>query len=285
MKNRIITFVLISYAISWLIWLPNVLYRQFGIGYYLPWLHFFGGLGPFLGAIITTFIFSKSIGVKKFFQEKYRLPKLKWFLVGIVMPVVIALVAYLSLGIFTNNWIQLSDIGLNVKVPTESALVVWIIWLFFYGFGEEGGWRGLLFPEFTQKYNALTSAIFVSLIWASWHLPLFFYDKDFMSYGMGGTVGWVVGLMFGSVMLAWLAKQSKWILWPVIFWHGTFNLFTAGDRTGYSFAAIVSTLVMVIVVWIVWQYGVNLDKPKKHLLTKKNVPPNSAEPGEPAKAG
>jgi membrane protease YdiL (CAAX protease family) len=150
------------------------------------------------------------------------LPELKWFLVGIGMPIVFGLMTYVSLGIFTNNWISLSDIGLNVKVPTNSALVVWITWLFFFGFGEESGWRGLLFPELNKKYNGLVSA-----------------------------------------MLAWLVKQSKWNLWSVIFWHGTFNLFTAGDRVGYSFAAIVSTLVMVVVVGIVWKYG-------KDLVIKEN---------------
>jgi uncharacterized protein len=263
-KNGIVLFVVLSCSISWLIWLPNVLDKHFNVGWgHSDWLHILGGLGPLVGAIVITFIFDKWTGVKKFFREKYRWPSLKWFLVGFGMPIAFFVVAYLWLGIFNHNWIRLSEVGLNAKVPIASTIGVWLIWLIFYGIGEESGWRGFLLFELTKKYDALISAIFVALIWATWHLPIFLYDKDFMAYGLGGTIGWVVGLMFGSVLLGWLVKRSQWILWPVIFWHGTFNLFTAGDRIGSTVPAFVSTLVLVIVVWIVWRYGKNLDTSKK----------------------
>lgn len=66
MNNRkIIVFILISFGISWSIWLPNVLSHNFQIGWeHSDWLHILGGLGPFLGVIITTFIFDNSQGVK-----------------------------------------------------------------------------------------------------------------------------------------------------------------------------------------------------------------------------
>jgi hypothetical protein len=85
-QKKIIIYVCSAYGISWLIWLPNVLYRQFDIGKgadlqkadlqpnvlyrqfdigsYSLGLHI---LGPFLGAVITAFILGKGIGVKKFF--------------------------------------------------------------------------------------------------------------------------------------------------------------------------------------------------------------------------
>jgi len=263
MKSRIVTFFAISYSISWLIWLPNILSYQFHIGYHSNWLHIFGGLGPLFGAIITTLIFDKWTGVKNFFREKYRLPSMKWLLVGFGMPVLFFLIVYLWLGLSADNWMMLSDVGLNAKILTSSSFVVWLVWLLFYGIGEESGWRGFLFPELAKKYNALTSAIFVALVWAPWHLPIFFYDKDFMAFGLGGTIGWVVGLMFGSVLLGWLVKQSKWILWPVIFWHATFNLFTAGDRLGFIVPAFVSTMVMIAVIGIVWKYGKDLEIKEK----------------------
>ena len=263
MKHRIITFIIISYAISWLIWLPNVLAYNFNIGHHSDWLHLFGGLGPLFGAIITTLIFDKWIGVKKIFQEKYKLPSMRWLLVGFGMPILFFLIVYLWLGLSAGNWIILSYVGLNAKILTSSSFIVWLVWLLFYGIGEESGWRGFLFPEFSKKYNALTATIFISLIWATWHLPIFFYDKDFMAFGLGGTIGWVVGLMFGSVLLGWLVKQSKGILWPVIFWHATFNFFTAGDRLGFPVPAFVSTMVMISVIGIIWKYGKDLEIKEK----------------------
>lgn len=258
-KKKMLTYILLTYGISWLIWLPNVLSKQFNV----PWghsnlLHILGGLGPFLGAVIATYVFDNSEGLKNFFRQKYSFPSLKWLFIGIGTPVLFALIAYFLLGIFTGNWINLSDIGLNSKIPTENPIIVWIIWIVFYGFGEKSGWRGLLLPELSRKNNTLASAIVVSIVWATWHLPVFFYDKDFMALGIGGTIGWVIGLMFGSVLLSWLAKHSKWILWPVILWHGTFNLFTASDGIDSVFPALVSTLVMINVIWIVVKYGKTL---------------------------
>jgi len=58
-KKKLITFVVIAYGISWLIWLPNVLAAHFNVKWeHSNWLHIAGGLGPFLSAIITTGIVS-----------------------------------------------------------------------------------------------------------------------------------------------------------------------------------------------------------------------------------
>ena len=263
--KKIITYIALTYGISWLIWLPNVLAKNFIVSWkHSDWLHLLGGLGPMLGAIITKFIFEKRAGVKNFFREKYQLPSLKWLLIGFGMPVLFFFVAYLLQGLTAGNWIIFSQVGINAKVATTSGIIVWLSWFLFYGIGEESGWRGLLFPELAKKFDALTSAFFVALVWAPWHLPIFFYDKDFLAFGIGGTIGWVVGLMFGSVLLGWLVKQSKWCLWPVIFWHATFNLFTAGDRIGSTVPAIVSSLVMIAVIGVVWKYGKNLDSLKNN---------------------
>lgn len=69
-KNKLITFVVLAYGISWLIWLPNVLAHNFDVGWqFSNWLHIAGGLGPFLSAVITTSIFDKKAGVTHYFTE------------------------------------------------------------------------------------------------------------------------------------------------------------------------------------------------------------------------
>jgi hypothetical protein len=81
------------------------------------------------------------------------------------------------------------------------------------------------------------------------------YDKDLGSMSFGGTIGWLIGLIFGSLIFGWLVKQSSWNLWPVILWHRTFNFFTASDRIGYVYPAVISTLVILISIWIGIIYG------------------------------
>jgi membrane protease YdiL (CAAX protease family) len=260
-KKKLITFVAFAYGISWLIWLPNVLVHNFDVSWeFSNWLHIAGGLGPFLGAVITTFIFDKKVGGVGYFKDKlFTLPDVRWALVGFGMPVVFFLIAWLIIGIFTGEWTAFSKLGLNSKLPTTNPALIWLTWCFFYGLGEEGGWRGFLFPEFIKSFQARIATLYVALIWAPWHLPVFFYDKDLSTMGWFGTIGWVVGLVFGSLLLGWLVKQAKFNLWPVIFWHGTFNFFTVSDQIDPMYPSLMSALVIAIVLWIARRYGENLN--------------------------
>jgi len=40
--------------------------------------------------------------------------------------------------------------------------------------GEELGWRGFLLPELQRSVSAFNSSLIIGIIWASWHIPLFF---------------------------------------------------------------------------------------------------------------
>ncbi len=259
-KKRIITFILITYTISWMIWMPNLLNYHFNIGNsHSNWLHILGGLGPLLGAIITILIFDKTEGLKTYFKERFlTITNPKWILIGLFMPTTFFFIAYFLIALFSREWTQLSLIGLNSKVPYTNTLIIWILWCFFYGFGEEGGWRGYLFPELTKKYKTRISTFYTALIWATWHLPLLFYDKNFISMGIGGTIGWLIGLIFGSLLLGWLTKQSNWSLWPAILFHGTFNLFTTSENLNPLLPALMRMMVIIVALGRARKYGEDL---------------------------
>jgi membrane protease YdiL (CAAX protease family) len=263
-KKRILIFVILSYGISWLIWMPNVLARHFDVGWgFSSWRHIAGGLGPFLAALTTTFVFDRGAGVRGYFREKLlRAPDPKWIVIGLGMPILFFVIADLILGLAAREWVNLPSLGLNTKLPIGNPLLIWIAWCVFYGLGEEGGWRGFLFPEFTKRYKARVSTLYVAFIWAGWHLPVFFYDKDLGTMGLVGTVGWVVGLVCGSLLLGWLVKQAGFNLWPVILWHGTFNFFTVSDRIRPLVLGLMSLMVIGAALWIARRYGEDLELPQ-----------------------
>jgi len=259
-KRKIITFILISYAISWIIWLPNVISHYFQVSWiHSNWLHFFGGFGPFFGAIFTTLIYDKRRGIKKYFLTRFiKGLKIKWIMVGLLMPIFIFFVAYIIIGTFFGAWTNLSLIGINSKIPINNIFLIWLLWCLFYGIGEESGWRGFFLPELTKKYNTRTATLYTAFVWAFWHMPLFFYDKDFMAMGLVGLIGWAVGLIFGSLLLGWLTKQSRWNLWPCIFWHATFNLFATSDKISPLYPAIMTMMIVIAGLWIARKYGDDL---------------------------
>lgn len=55
------------------------------------------------------------------------------------MPVVFFFITYLCVGLFFGEWTNLSLIGLNSKVPITNIVLIWLLWCFFYGVGEESG--------------------------------------------------------------------------------------------------------------------------------------------------
>jgi membrane protease YdiL (CAAX protease family) len=259
-NKKIATFVILAYTISWTIWTPNVLAHNLNLGWKQSnWLHIAGGLGPFLSALVTSYMYDHKTGLASYFKGRFlTFPGLRWMLIGVGMPVVIFLIAWLILGLFSGDWEVVSRLGLNSKIPLSNPLLIWLLWCFFYGLGEEGGWRGFLFPELTGQYPARISTLYVAIIWAAWHLPIFFYDKDFSTMGWFGSAGWLVGLVFGSLLLSWLAKQAGYSLWPVILWHGTFNFFTVGDQLNPLLPALMSAMVILIAFYLARRYGENL---------------------------
>jgi len=260
-RKKIVTFIILAYGISWLIWIPNVLAHNFNVPWnFSKWLHIIGGLGPISGAVITTYIFDKKAGVIQYFKDKlFRIQNIKWTAFGVGIPIVFFLIAMLGIGVFTGEWVELSELGLNSKIPITNQFLIWLLWLFFYGLGEEGGWRGLLYPELTKRYQARIATLYVAFVWAPWHLPVFTYDKDLGTMGFVGTIGWAAGLVFGSLLLGWLVKQSQFNLWPVILWHGTFNFFTTSDRINPLFPGLMSFMVIIFAFWVARRYGENLD--------------------------
>jgi uncharacterized protein len=268
-RKKLITFIALAYGISWLIWLPNLLAAHANVPWgHLNWLHVAGGLGPFLSALITTLIFEKWDGVKAYFKSKrFSLPKLKWLLTGIGMPLGFFLIAALILRMISGSWVKLAELGLNSKLPLTQPLLIWLVWCGFYGLGEEGGWRGLLYPEMVKQYSARSATLYTAAVWAPWHLPLFFYDKDFSTMGLFGTVGWLVGIVFGAFLLGWLLKQAQFNLWPVILWHGTFNFITTSDRINPLFPALMSAMLIGLVLWLARQYDENFEPLRKSKST------------------
>ncbi|MBN1374308.1 CPBP family intramembrane metalloprotease [Candidatus Dojkabacteria bacterium] len=260
--KKIITFILIAYGISWLTWLPNIISANTGKHNEINnWLHIVGGLGPMFSAFITILIFEKWAGFKKFISERFlKIPSARYILVGLTMPIILFIVSSIIIRVTTGEWVNLLELGINSKIPTENPVFIWLIWIIFYGIGEETGWRGFLLPELSKNIKTRISTLYTALIWAPWHIPVFFYDKDLGTMGVIGTLGWILGLIFGSIVLGWLAKSSKWNLIPVILWHGTFNFFTTSDRIDSMFASLMSMMTIAIAVWITRKYGTNLSK-------------------------
>ena len=126
--------------------------------------------------------------------------------------------------------------------------------------GEELGWRGYLLPHLTERVGLALASLVVGLVWAVWHLPLFFalgaetYHQSFPFY--------LLQIIAYSVVLAWLYWQTGGSLLLTMFMHSAFNNMkdivpSAGVPAGSSFT-LHATFVLRFTVLLLWVVGIVL---------------------------
>jgi membrane protease YdiL (CAAX protease family) len=87
--------------------------------------------------------------------------------------------------------------------------------------GEEIGWRGYALPSLAKRFGWARSAIVLGVIWAFWHLPVFFvqgadkYGQSFYIYLLQVTAV--------SVAITWLYFRTRGSLLLCMLMHSAIN--------------------------------------------------------------
>ena len=87
--------------------------------------------------------------------------------------------------------------------------------------GEEVGWRGYALPRLSARVGLAPASVILGVIWASWHLPLFFFPAS-------DTLGqsfplYLVQVTALSVAVAWLYWRTGGSLLLVMLLHAAVN--------------------------------------------------------------
>lgn len=114
--------------------------------------------------------------------------------------------------------------------------------------GEEIGWRGYLLPRLAARMGLAPASLVLGLIWAVWHLPLFFvhgihnYGQSFPMFAFG-----VVAL---SVAMTWLYAHTNGSLLIMMLMHSAVNQETDIVRTTNPGSTNPLTLDVSLMVWV-----------------------------------
>ena len=71
--------------------------------------------------------------------------------------------------------VSLTGLGNTREFPQFSALGFLIYNIVSFGYGEKVGWRGIALPRLQTRHTALVSPLLLTVGWARWYTPLFFY--------------------------------------------------------------------------------------------------------------
>lgn len=249
-------FVGVAYGLTWALWLPLLIEHRSGDQSELGLIYFLGSAGPLVGAVAASWWQAGTAGVRAWARRAYslRVPR-RWWLAVVAMPVGYLLIAWASARIIDGAWPSWSQLGITDKLPGLGTVAVLAVWVLTFGLGEESGWRGWLLPHLSGRFSVFASASIVAAVWMAWHLPAFWFNPTYAQMG-AGILGWMLALVCGSWLLAWITQSCGWSVIPVLVWHAGFDLLTAADASSGVIASTISAVVMVQGVYaghILWR--------------------------------
>ena len=218
---------------------------------------------PALAAIIAGIVLKKEKAgeepkVKFNHIIGIRLCKIRYILLGIVLPLVYLLVPYRIYWSMHPDKFAYS--GVAIGLVLSDILPLMIIGVFvnlLSALGEEIGWRGFMLPALTERLGETKTLFLTGFIWACWHLPLLAFG-DYME----GCPMWyklpafIICIVPVGIIAGYLTYRSGSI-WPAAFLHAAhnnfdqavFDILTAGDEKKYFVSE--TGVFTIICAWII----------------------------------
>jgi membrane protease YdiL (CAAX protease family) len=238
----------LSYAISWTVAVPLALQAQGITHTHLPFtLHYLMAFGPALAALATASLLHEPLCGTQRNTNRSALHRALWWIIGFGSPLAMFVVAQLTAGTAAQNAPSWSELG-RVSFLPELGFTAWWLWFVTNGLGEETGWRGFLLPRLQQHHSPIVSTVLLTIAWAAWHMPAFFYLPSYAAMGLSIVPGFFFGLFAGAIVLTWLYNRSGGSVLVAALWHASFNFVTASPVAAGFTAALVS---MLVVAWAV----------------------------------
>ena len=217
---------------------------------------------PAMAATVANCISFRENGepfsVKKLFARGgFRICKLRYVLLGCLLPLVYLLVPYIVYWLlYPENFAYR---GVSLMVILKDLLLVLVIGTFISilsALGEEIGWRGFMVPALYERLGLNKTLLISSLFWCCCHLPLLI-GGDYMS----GTPLWYqlpafVLCIFPVGVMAGLLTLESGSVWPAAFLHAAhnnydqavFGIITAGDNKMYFVSE--TGVLTILCAWV-----------------------------------
>jgi len=212
-----------------------------------------------IGGIAFTYLTKDKEGRRDYWSRIFnpaRIPA-KWYLViFLLMPVLMGVAVLLDL--LTGGSIAPFEETIRPFLVQPVMLIPFALSVFLVGpFPEEFGWRGYVLGRLQQRWNALISSLILGVIWAAWHLPLFFIPGTYQ-YDQGAWTVWFWTFMIGiiplTVIMTWIFNNTRRSTLAIMLFHfmvvftDDFLNATVGTNI-YSTVLLILAAVLVTVAW------------------------------------
>jgi membrane protease YdiL (CAAX protease family) len=240
-------FFAASYAITWSLWLAS---RSMTAEVPLELLFLLGTFTPGFVALALTCRAAGRSGVEVLWQRLFDwdVPA-RWYVFAIGYIVSIKLIVAVLHRALAGAWPRFGNQPwyLMLAATVASTLVGGQA-------GEELGWRGYALPRLAQRFGLGGASVLLGVLWAAWHLPLFFlaeagtFNQSFPLYLLQVTAL--------SVAMAWVYANTRGSLVPVMLLHAAVNntkdIVPSAEANAASPWALSHSLVGWLTVALLW---------------------------------
>ncbi len=245
-----VQFFLITFLITWITWFTAA-YFSYQKGMEGVQLLFMvpGLFAPFIAVLIMiSGVQNKEL--RKNFWDKLSLKKIKLsYLPAIllIMPFALSLATALSLlfGQSANQFLLSSEFKIM-----DGSVFLSVLIMFLAPTLEELGWRGYGVDSLRSKFNLFKTTMLFAVIWALWHLPLFFingyYQHELWDTSVVYVINFFVSILPATVLMNWMYYKNNRSITAAILFHFMLNLFSVLFQTE-QFTKCIITIVLIII--------------------------------------
>jgi uncharacterized protein len=213
-KGRLSLYLVLAFGVTWFCWWPLASLVPAGSGVFanatFSSLYIVGGLGPTIAALIAVSWTEREGTLREYGQTlvRWRLP-LWWYAVAFLFPALLALALDFASAWFGAQRPSLPALSDLARLPLLFGSMI-------VGGGlDELGWRGVAQPMLERRLNRLASAAVVGLVWALWHIPLFFIH-GVAQFGANYPL-FAAEVLGNALLLAWIYGGTRSILLCIVF--------------------------------------------------------------------
>jgi len=211
------TFFLLTFAVSWSCYIAAAAVIRRSLPSAQPAvaiaLIYAGTFAPALVALTVTVAAGGRDAVAALLERMFRWDvDLRWYAFAVGYMAAIRAAAAVGQRIVAGTWPHAGELPWLLLIP--AVLVSTPVQA-----GEELGWRGFAFPRLAARFGFAAASILLGIIWAVWHLPLFFipgvdlYRQSFWAFLLAVTplsvaMAWLYLRTGGSVLLTMLMHSA-----------------------------------------------------------------------------